>query len=135
MTARTKSACIPLYLTAGICIIAGLIYLFLPGLMPYHIAFLGKSEAELDTQVLQLLIYAKKLIGGLVLTIGGILGIITWNIQSSPRWLILSLIWLTTVPMLVTAYVVANVTGIIPLTGIVVLAFLTLTGILIAAGD
>ncbi len=135
MTSRARYARITLYLTAIICISIGLVYIFKPGLMPYHIEFLGKAESELDPRVLKLLVLAKKLIGGLALTIGGTLAIITWNIQSAPRWLILSLLWLVSVPFIATGYVVSNVRGLIPLLGIILLAAVAFTGVISAARD
>jgi|GEM_PF-5778603 len=53
-------------------LIMSYVYLLGPTLLPYHFAFLGKTQSELDPQTLELLMTMKQVIGGhfLAITLG-----------------------------------------------------------------
>jgi len=57
------------YLAASLGIIFAVVYLFTPTVMPYHVRFMGKTQAQLDPKVGILLLMTLRVIGGAFLAI------------------------------------------------------------------
>jgi hypothetical protein len=58
-----------LYVTCAGGVGMALLYLLTPNLLPFHLRYLGHSQAELDSQAVSLLLFAFRIIGGCFLAI------------------------------------------------------------------
>jgi Na+-driven multidrug efflux pump len=102
---KIKFASLIFYSLVGFLFIFALIYSFTPGLLPYHIKFLGKTDDQLDPKVLSLLLKASKIIGAALFSMAVTLVFLTKNLaiknNNWVRWTLLSLTWVFSWPVLI----------------------------------
>jgi len=69
MSTRATAARVMLYVTCLAGAGVALRYLLTPSLLPFHVRYLGHSQAELDPKAVSLLLFAFRIIGGCFLAI------------------------------------------------------------------
>ncbi|MCP4135808.1 MAG: hypothetical protein GY754_32875 [bacterium] len=98
MKTRIKIAKILFYITGVFCLIMAGLYLLTPGLLPYHIKFLGKAQKDLDQKMVTLMLYAVRIIGAMALSLGLVVITLTRKMipgESWVRWLLLITLMIT----------------------------------------
>lgn len=109
MSLRNKIAVSMLYFVSFLCIITAIVYLFSPAIMPYHVKFLGKTQNQLEPKTAALLIFAMRLIGGCMLSIGVVLAVLVKNIFSGIKWIPWTIFVMMTIVFTSSLYVMLSV--------------------------
>lgn len=78
MKTKMTVASVLLSIVAAFMILAGIVYSRTPGIMPYHVRFLGKTHAELDPQFAALAIQSLRIIGSAYLALGAATAALVW---------------------------------------------------------
>ncbi|MCP4135802.1 MAG: hypothetical protein GY754_32845 [bacterium] len=102
MKKRIKIAKMLFYIIGGLSVIMAGRYLLTPGLLSYHITFLGMAQDELDPKVLTSMIYSLRIMGAMSLSIGIAVLVLARKMIPGENWgrwllLIMLLISFTTV--------------------------------------
>ena len=76
MSKRLKIAVVILYVAAGIAVAYGLVYAFIPRLLPYHQRYLGVPFENLDAKVASLFLLIYRGVGAAIISVGAILAML-----------------------------------------------------------
>jgi len=119
-----------LYFVCFSALLVSLVYLFTPGLLPYHQAFLGKSLSELDSKVGILIMQAIRIVGGLTLTLGMVLFILIINFQKKrENWIWFAMFVLILISLSSLMIAMIHVSLQTPWWGIAILLLMALIGL------
>jgi len=66
---RLKTSSLLFYMAGILGILFALVYLLTPTIMPYHEQFIGKTQAQLDPRIRDLMLMALRIIGGAYMAI------------------------------------------------------------------
>jgi hypothetical protein len=100
-----------LFLGAAVGLVYGFVYLFGSTLMPFHFAFLGKTQAELDPRAFDLMVVMKRVIGAhfLVVSLGSIILALRFaRGDVFARWAVLVMVLISQAVLLYAAYAIHN---------------------------
>lgn len=104
MSKNLKIASILLYIMAGIAIVYGLVYTFIPTLWPYHQRYIGIPFDQLDPKVASLYLLIYRGVGAAMISIGATLAMLVKGLLSKGNrwawWTILVMMMLVLVPLL-----------------------------------
>ena len=104
MSKRLKIATILLYIMAGIAIVYGLVYSFIPTLWPYHQRYVGIPFDQLDPRVASLYLLIYRGVGAAMISIGATLAMLVRGLLSKGNrwawWTILVMLALVLIPLL-----------------------------------
>lgn len=95
-----------LYILSSVGILMSLLYLLTPNLLPFHINYIGKTQKDLDQRMVNLLLFAFKIIGGcfLAIHISIIFLIIGVGLSANIiRWTVLFMLVTSYLPILIVA--------------------------------
>jgi hypothetical protein len=102
---KLRAASIMLYIVSGVAVLSGLKYIFSSRMMPYHEAFLGMTQEQLDPKVAEFILLQLKGAGAACLSIAVALAMLVKGPFSKGDiwawWIILIMPLLSLVPLMV----------------------------------
>jgi hypothetical protein len=92
-------------------LVMGLIYLLRPTLMPFHFAFLGKTQDQLEPRTFELMMTMKRVIGAHFLAISFGVLLLAGRLAKGDvfvRWSVLVMVLISQLILLYAGYIVQN---------------------------